>query len=453
MPSVSYTLFYFLIALLVLITFHEYGHFITARLLGVKVLRFSIGFGKLVWSYRSGPDQTEYAISAIPLGGYVKMVDEREGEVSEADLPYAFNRQALWKRSLIVAAGPAFNFLLAVLLYWAVFMIGETGAKPVIGPVAPTTLAGKAGFKEGDELLAIDGAATPTWSMAITTLIEKALTAESLDILLRRGSGQELVLPLSIPQNLAEKPEQLRDTLGLLPWQPKLKPVIGRLEPDSVAVKAGLKTGDLLVSMGGQPINDWQSWVDYVRARPEQEIKLIIDRGGLQQEIHIIPAPKETAQGRIGRIGAAVQVPEDLIESMTVVYKLDPFPALRAAWAKSLEYSVMTVTMMARMLAGSASADNLSGPISIAQYAGQSAKLGLVHFLKFLAVVSISLTVLNLMPIPVLDGGHLVFFLAEGIKGKPLTEATQAFFQQAGMFVLLILIVVAFYMDIERLLT
>lgn len=453
MPSLPYTLFYFLVALLVLITFHEYGHFLAARRLGVKVLRFSIGFGQTLWSWRRSPEQTEFVISAIPLGGYVKMADEREGEVAEQDLPFAFNRQPVWKRIIIVVAGPAFNFILAILLYWAVFMLGETGIRPVLGNIAPATLADQAGFHKGDEIVAIGESPTPTWSLAITTLIEKALTASSVAVDVRRESGEHLTLDLKVPADLAEKPEKLRDTLGFQPWQPVLAPVVGHLEPGSSAEKAGLKVGDLIISADTQPIKDWQAWVDYVRARPEQAIALNIERDGVRISVDITPAAKETTQGKIGRIGAGVKVPEGVMDSMSVFYRLDAFPALTASWKKCIEYSAMTLTMMTRMVTGSASVENLSGPISIAQYAGQSAKLGLVQFLKFLAVVSISLTVLNLMPIPVLDGGHLVFFLIEGIKGSPLTEATQQFLQQAGMFVLLMLIALAFYLDIERLLT
>lgn len=453
MPSLPYTLFYFLIALLVLITFHEYGHFWVARRLGVKVLRFSIGFGTALWRRQRDPDSTEFVVAAIPLGGYVKMVDEREGEVAPADLPFAFNRQPVWKRGLIVGAGPVFNFLLAVLLYWAVFMLGESGLKPLLGPVAADSLSGRAGFQEGDEILSVGGDTTPTWGLALTSLIEKSLVDENVVLAVRRGDGGEKSITLTIPRDLAEKPDKLREKLGFQPWQPDVPPVIGRVEPGSAAEKAGLRPKDHLISMDGQMLEHWQQWVDYVRSKPAAAIELVLERDGVRTRAEVTPAAVDGPGGKVGRIGAAAEVPENLFESMTVTYRLPPLPALSAAWKRTVDYSSLTLRIIGRMVVGQASVDNLSGPISIAQYAGQSAKLGLVQFFGFLASVSIGLAVLNMLPIPVLDGGHLLFYLIEAVKGRPLSDATQAMFQQAGMFVLLLLIALAFYLDIERLLT
>lgn len=453
MPSLPYTLFYFLVALLVLITFHEFGHYWVARRLGVKVLRFSVGFGSVLWRRQRSPESTEFVVSAIPLGGYVKMVDEREGEVAPADLPYAFNRQPVWKRSLIVAAGPVFNFLLAVLLYWAVLMLGESGLKPVLGPVPADTLSARAGFQEGDEILSVGGDTTPTWGLALTALIEKALVDENVILLVRRAAGVDQTITLNVPRELAEKPDKLRERLGFQPWQPDVPPVIGRIEPGSAAETAGLKSGDHLITMDGRPLGQWQQWVEYVRSKPGIPIELVLERDAVRSKLVVTPAAVDGPEGKVGRIGAAAQLPENLFEAMTVTYRLAPIPALAAAWDRTVNYSMLTLRIMGRMVVGRASVDNLSGPISIAQYAGQSAKLGLVQFFGFLASVSIGLAVLNMLPIPVLDGGHLLFYLIEGVKGRPLSDGTQAMFQQAGLFVLLMLIALAFYLDIERLLT
>ncbi|WP_045223337.1 RIP metalloprotease RseP [Methyloterricola oryzae] len=448
-----HTLFYFLLALGVLISFHEYGHFIAARKLGVKVLRFSLGFGRTLWRYQKAPDQTEFVIGVLPLGGYVKMVDEREEVVDPADLPYAFNRQSLLKRSIIVAAGPVFNFLLAILLYWAVFMIGETGTKPVLGPVPPQTLAADAGFTEGDEIVQVGDTETPTWNLAMNAFLEAMLIDEKVRFMVKDRDGRSIQRELRVPSELAEQPEKLYEQLGMKPWQPLLEPVVERVEPGSPAEAAGLRGGDRLVSVDGTVIDTWQQWVEHVRAHPGEPLRLAIERDGVTVNLSITPTGIDSPQGKVGRIGAMVKVPEGVMDAMKAEYKLDALPALGAAFLRTGEYSVMTLKMMGRMVIGEAAIENLSGPISIAQYAGQSARMGLVQFFKFLAIVSISLAVLNLLPIPVLDGGHLLFYLIEALKGSPLSENVQAFCQQVGIFLLLSLMALAFFLDIERLLS
>jgi regulator of sigma E protease len=451
--SLMHTVFYFLLALAILIAIHEYGHYIVARRLGVKVLRFSIGVGKSVWRRQSAPDATEFSVGILPLGGYVKMADEREGEVAPRDLPRAFNRQSVAVRSAIVAAGPVANFLLAVLLFWLVFMIGETGVRPLLGPVDEGTLAYRGGFVEGDEILSVDGESTPTWSLAIGALLEQAMDHENLEVDVRAADGSQTRRLLNIPRELSEKPELLSERLGFQTWRPDLPPVIESLEPGGAAEAGGLAPGDWLLSVDGTPIADWRQWVEHVRAHPGVELNVLVERGGERVPLKIAPAPRDTAKGKIGHIGAAVRVPEDLMASMTVEYRLDAWPALGAAISKTFDYSAMTLKMMGRMVIGRASVENLSGPISIAQYAGHTARMGLTPFLKFLALVSVSLAVLNLLPIPVLDGGHLMFFLVEAIQGKPLPERAQAMFQQFGVFLLLSLMALAFYLDIGRLLS
>lgn len=448
-----HTLFYFLLALGVLISFHEYGHFIAARKMGVKVLRFSLGFGKTLWRYQKSPASTEFVIGALPLGGYVKMVDEREGEVGPEDLPFAFNRQSVFKRSLIVFAGPFFNFVLAVLLYWIVFMVGEAGTRPVIGPVAPMTLAAEAGFAEGDEIQRVGDTPTPTWNLAMNAFLEAIIIDESIHFQVKERDGRTVERILSVPRDLSEQPEKLYERVGFKPWQPPLEPVIERVEPGSAAEAAGLRSGDLLVSVDGVAVGTWQQWVEHVRTHPGETLQLAVERDGVRLNLSITPASVDLPQGKIGRIGAMVKVPEGVMDAMRVEYKLDALPAFGAALERTGEYSMMTLKMMGRMVVGEAAIENLSGPISIAQYAGQSARMGVVQFFKFLAIVSISLAVLNLLPIPVLDGGHLLFYLIEAVKGKPLSEDVQAYCQQIGIFLLFSLMALAFFLDIERLLS
>ena len=447
-----YTVFHFIVAIGILVSIHEFGHFWVARKSGVKVLRFSIGFGKIIWSYQKTEDSTEYVLSAIPLGGYVKMVDEREGNVTEEDLPYAFNRQSLLARSAIVAAGPIFNLLLAVVLLWAVFIIGETGMKPVVGKIEIDTLADKAGFSEGDEILQVNGQKAPTWSESMNLLFSSALQGERIiTVLVNNSDNVTKTLLLKLAEGDAESPDILYKKLGLKPWSPVLKPIIGKIIDNSPAKTAGLLVGDLILTANSEVMNDWMQWVEFVKSRPEQSIKLMVERKGVHLPLLIVPETVETDEMSYGRIGAGVKIPDELIKSLQVSYSLAPVDALFAAVDKTWFYSSTTVEMIFKMLSGTASAKNLSGPISIAKYAGQSAELGIVPFLKFLAVVSISLGVLNLLPVPVLDGGHLMFFFIEAIKGSPVSETIQMYFQQLGMLMLMSLMFFAVFLDITRL--
>lgn len=451
MSSLPHTLLFFIIALVILIAVHEFGHFWVARRLGVKVLRFSLGFGKIIWRYRRTPEDTEFTLSALPLGGYVKMVDEREGEVSASDLPKAFNRQTVSTRAAIVLAGPVFNFLLSILIYWMAFMWGETGTRPIVGDIKTGSLAQQAGFEEGDEIIAIGDEKTPTWMLAIGEIMEKGLDEGPIPVTVVSSAGLSRVVNLTVPSESAQKPDILYEKLGLHPKEPVLEPVIERVEPASAAEQAGIRPGDRIISGDGVSISSWKQWVDYVRSRPGQPVNTLIERGGAQIKLLITPAAVDSPEGRIGRIGAGVKIPEGLTDSMTVEYSLGPVAAMRAAVQQTWDYSMATLKMAGRMIIGKSSVENLSGPISIAQYAGQSASLGFGQFMKFLALVSISLGVLNLLPIPVLDGGHLLFFLVEAVRGSPLSEQTQMYFQQIGMFVLLCLMVLGFYLDIGRL--
>jgi regulator of sigma E protease len=447
-----HTLFYFIIAIGILVSFHEFGHFWVARRAGVKVLRFSVGFGRVLWSYRKDPESTEYVISAIPLGGYVKMVDEREGEVKKEDLPYAFNQQPVLTRAAIVAAGPVFNLVLAVALFWTVLVIGEVGIKPVLGPVEQGTLAAEAGFAEGDEIISVNGKATPTWAETLSVLVASALdTEEQIEVKVRNFEDAQSTKILRIPEKDSHNPDVLYKRLGFKPWTPKLKPVIGQVLADGAASEAGLQAGDLIISADGTEINDWMQWVEYVKTHPGVAVNVIIERDDRRMPIILTPKRVTSEQKTEGKIGASVHVPEGLADSMRAEYSLSPLQAVPAAFEKAYYYSASTLKMMGKMLVGKASVENLSGPISIAQFAGQSATMGFTHFLKFLALVSVSLGVLNLLPIPVLDGGHLIFFGIEAIKGSPVPEQVQLFFQQIGMALLFFLMVFAMILDIGRL--
>ncbi|MDP2178576.1 RIP metalloprotease RseP [Methylicorpusculum sp.] len=448
-----HTLFYFILAIGILVSFHEFGHFWVARKAGVKVLRFSVGFGKVLWSYKQTPDSTEYVISAIPLGGYVKMVDEREGEVASADLPFAFNRQSILARSAIVAAGPVFNFILAIALFWFVLMMGETGLRPVVGQIMPETLAAQAGFVEEDEIVAVNGETVKTWSEVMEMIFSSAAqpATDGLSIEVKSTEDERQTKVLQIPEELQKNPEQLYKKLGLVPWMPPIKAVFGKVLEGKPAEKAGLKSGDVLLKADEVSIENWMQWVDYVKERPDTPIEMTLEREGVELKLSITPEKVEENGAAVGKIGAAALIPEDLIASLQVTHSLSPWPAMQTAVSRTVFFSKVTLKMMGHMLIGNASVKNLSGPISIAQFAGISAERGLVEFLSFLAKISISLAVLNLLPIPVLDGGHLLFFAIEAVKGSPVSEKVQLVFQQAGILLLLSLMALAMFLDLERL--
>lgn len=447
-----HTFFYFVITIGVLVSFHEFGHFWTARKVGVKVLRFSVGFGKVLWSYQKKSDTTEYVLSAIPLGGYVKMVDEREGEVKEDDFPFAFNRQPLWARIAIVVAGPVFNLVLAVFLFWCVLVAGETGIKPILGKVEQGTLAASAGFKEDEEIISVDDKLTPTWTEAMAVIFTSALDGnKDIKVTVKDLNDEQSNRVLKLSGSDIQSSEILYKNLGFKPWSPTLKPVIGNVLPESSALRAGLLKGDLILSADNIVIKDWLQLVDIVKSHPNVTISLKIERDGVELPINIIPKSVQINQKLEGKIGASVSVPEDLIKSVSVKYSLSPLQAIPVSLETTWYYSVTTIKMMGKMLIGKTSVDNLSGPISIAQYAGQSASMGLVAFMKFMALLSVSLGILNLLPIPVLDGGHLLFFIIEGIKGSPVSEKIQSFFQQVGMLFLMGLMALAMVLDVQRL--
>lgn len=452
--GILFTIGSFIVALAILIAVHEFGHYWVARRLGVKVLRFSIGFGKALLRWRRHPDGTEYVIAMIPLGGYVKMLDEREEDVPEELLGQSFNRQPLWKRSAIVLAGPIFNLLFAIFAYWAIFMAGDTGLKPVIGTVEPATIAAEAGFRPGDELLAVGTRTTQSWESAAFAFTVEALNGKDLAVRVREEGGQEhdRLMSGDALGALSETPDLL-DQIGLTPRRPSIPPVIGEIVAGESAEHAGLRVGDRMIAADGTPIESWRDWVALVRERPGEDILVDVERDGrLLTDIVITPGTREVDGEQIGRIGAGVYIADDLMADYLVDVRYGPIDAMGQAIGKTVEMSGLMLRVMGRMLIGEASVHNLSGPITIAEAAGRTASYGFDSFVKFLAIISISLGILNLLPIPVLDGGHLLFFLIEWIKGSPLSDHAQIQGQKVGFLLLAALMTLAFYVDLSRLL-
>jgi regulator of sigma E protease len=443
----------FVLALGVLITVHEFGHFWVARRLGVKVLRFSVGFGRPLWRHVGRADGTEYVVAALPLGGYVRMLDEREGEVAPHEAHRAFNRQSLRTRSAIVAAGPLFNFAFAILAYWLVFVSGDVGTRPLIGSVTAGSPAAAAGFRPGDLVQRVNGEATPTWETVVYALLAAGVSEvpARIEVQAPDGAAELRVLATGSLLELSEQRDAL-GSLGLAPERPVLEAVIGEVIPGEAADRAGLRVGDRLIAVDGEPIRDWAAWVDFVQGRPGKTLRLDLERDGLAMATEIVPAAVERGGTLVGRIGAAVRLDPNLMDRYRAEVRYGPVEALGVAVQKTWELSALTLRVVWKMLIGEASVNNLSGPISIAQSAGQSASIGCVQFLKFLALVSVSLGVLNLLPVPVLDGGHLAYFAVEAIKGGPLSEAAQALGQRIGLALLIGLMALVLYLDLVRLL-
>ena len=447
-----HTVVSFIIALGVLIVVHEYGHYLVARLCGVKVLRFSVGFGRPLATWRKGRDRTEWVIAAIPFGGYVKMLDEREAPVAPHEIGRAFNRQGVVKRLLIVIAGPAFNFLFAIAVYAGLYMVGLPEARPVLADPQAATVARAAGVRGGDLVRAIDGQPIATWQELRWRVLQAALQRERLELEVVNPRDQVSRLSLDLRDYPAEEVESdVLERIGLRLYRPSLPPVLGQVVAGSAAARAGLEPGDRITHIDDRPVDAWEDLVREVRRRPDQAARLRIERGELSMALQVTPEAVAVNGERIGRIGAAPAIPADHAARIFVQVRHGPLDSVMHAAAKTWDISLFSLRMLGRMLLGQVSWKNLSGPVTIADFAGQSAQLGWIPYLTFLALISISLGVLNLLPIPPLDGGHLMFYVIEILKGSPASERAIEFGQRVGIALLLVLMAFAFYNDLTRL--
>ncbi|MDH5353493.1 MAG: RIP metalloprotease RseP [Gammaproteobacteria bacterium] len=453
--SILYSIAAFVVAIGVLVTIHEFGHYWVARKMGVKVLRFSVGFGKPLWTKVAGEDQTEYVIASIPLGGYVKMLDEREGDVEGNELDRAFNRKSVWRRFAIVAAGPIFNFIFAIAAYYLIYLAGVAGIKPVIGDVAIPSPAHTAGLVKQDLILSVNGIETPSWEKARFTLLEKSVDEQHL-VLEVQGADlqiQQKVIDIANLGLLEDEQIDLLRKLGLSSWRPDSPTVIKEVIEDGAGEQAGIMPGDVIVSIDGFLIKNGDQWVNLIRASPEVPMNLIVDRGGANVSLTLVPKKMEVDNEVYGYVGVSSinQIPEEIRLEMEVVEQYGPVSALLQSLDKTWRMSWLTLRVLGKLVIGEASVKNLSGPITIAHYAGLSARIGFEQFLGFLAIISISLGVLNLLPVPMLDGGHLFYYLIEMIKGSPVSEAVEVTGQKIGIALLFGLMSLAIYNDLLRL--
>jgi regulator of sigma E protease len=437
----------FLLALCVLIVFHELGHYWVARLCGVKVLRFSLGFGKPLYRKQFQPGGTEWVVAAFPLGGYVKMLGEQgdqDAPIAAADLPFAFNRKSVWMRICIVAAGPLANFLLAIVIYWGLFVYGMPGQRPLLDTPGVQTAAAAAGIARWDVIEAIDAEPVQTWEDVNWRLAKKLVEGGELDLTLRSADGrvaQKRLQLHGLTGNDLDK--DFLSKLGLLPA--KSAPArLGKILPGSPAENAGLQVGDLVLALDGKRVADWAAFTEVVRAQPEKTLLLEVQRQAHTRSIAVTPK-REVVEGKtIGRIGVA----SDLV--VTAQYPLGE--ALLRGAVKCWDTSIFSLKILGRMITGDVSWRNLSGPVTIAQVAGETASIGWLPYLLFIALVSVSLGVMNLLPLPILDGGHLMYYMAEVLKGSPVSLQAMEIGQRVGIAVLVLLMGLALYNDIVRLL-
>ena len=443
----------FLAAIALLVTVHEFGHFFAAKVCGVQVLKFSIGFGRAIFSRQFRKGDTEWIISAIPFGGYVKMLDEREGVVVPSDAHRAFNRKSVWRRMAIVAAGPAANFLFAIFVYWALFLQGVPEAKPILDSPIVGSVSSSVDIRRGDRVTRVDEFGVDTWQDLRWQLVQAAVEKRTVRLeLVRQGAG---ILWIELDLTRAEIGEQEKDpvsAIGLRLYRPDVPPVVGGVMDGSVAQLAGLVAGDHIIAVDSLAVTSWTVFVDSIRAKPAQTVVVDLDRHGKRLQLSLTPESVALpgAKARAGRIGAFAKASPE-VDGLITVVRRGPMESMRAAVYRTYDTARFSLRMMGKMLLGEISPKNISGPISIADYAGQSAHMGFAPFMAFLALVSISLGVLNLLPVPLLDGGHLLYYVFEVLVGRPLSDGAMEIGQRVGMGFLMLLMAFAFYNDISRL--
>ncbi len=445
----------FLGALLMLIVVHEWGHYWVARRVGVKVLRFSIGFGKPLWRSRRGPDQTEWVIGAFPLGGYVRMLDEREGIVPPEEVARAFNRQSLARRFAIVVAGPLANFILAFLIYCGLYLYGIPGLVPYVDAPPSGTLAAGAGFQAGERIIQVAHQPVETWNEVQLLLIDQSLEKGRLEVKTQDDAGHIALHELDLSRlEASQRDANLLDQIGLKPWDFPIPPEIGQVLSEGPAGRAGLQTGDRIQAVDGQPLASWQALVKIVRASAGHVLTMTLDHQGQTRVITLTPQTEHSEEGKVvGKIGVSPLLSPELSAHYWTTVREGPVGAIQHAASKTWEVTRLTFKTFAAMLMGEASWKNVGGPIQIADYAGQTARMGAVPYLTFIALISISLGALNLLPVPLLDGGHLMYYVVELIKGSPVSDRMLALTQRVGLMLLVALMGFALYNDIQRLLT
>jgi len=454
--AISINILALLLTLGILVTIHEFGHYWVARRCGVKIECFSIGFGKPILSWWRG--DTEYRIAYLPLGGYVKMFGERETEIPDSEKPYAFNYKPLSQKTAVVAAGPLANIFLAIFLYWLMFMTGVTGVAPVIGGLDADSPAQQAGLLRGAEIVSVDGEATNTWQEVRVGLLERLGESGVLNLGYQlEGSDLIQSTTIRIDRWLVDQAEpDVLSALGIRPWRLDIPAIIGQVVPQSRAEAAGLQAGDEILSVDNNPVNGWLEWVEIIRQNPEQLMQISVSRAGEILNLSIRPELSIDNNGeQSGYIGAGVEPPEQmpsLPPEMNRSVRYSALAAIPYAFTETWNNGLFIIDSIKKMIVGLISVENLSGPITIAQVAGQTATFGLEYYLSFLAVLSISLGILNLLPIPVLDGGHLLYYLIEAVIRRPVPEKVQAMGMQLGIFIIVSIMFIAFYNDINRLL-
>jgi regulator of sigma E protease len=451
----AWYLLWFVVAVSLLVTVHEFGHFWVARQLGFKVLRFSVGFGRPLFKKVAGADRTEYVVAAIPLGGYVKLLDEREGPVAPEELARSFTRKPPWQRIVVLLAGPGFNILFAILVLWGMFWAnGETEIRPLVGEVVAGSVADRAGLRSGDEILAINGSSVAGQRDVVFDLLDAMSGQGEAVLAVRPRTGASRTVTLTVADSRERRqltePAELFKGLGFEFWEPTVPAELGRVLPDGPAARAGLRPGDEITAIDSEPVRNFHELIARVAGRPGEAIVVHYRRGGAQFETRVIVA-REHVDGRsVGRIRVTTVSSVKLPDSQLIHTDLSPLAALGRAAFEANNMSVLQARLFWRMLIGQVSLKNLSGPLSIAEYAGESAHAGVASFLGFLVLISLSLGFLNLLPVPILDGGQIVFQLVEWLKGTPLSERAQALGQQVGIALLVLLMGVALFNDIAR---